>query len=104
MLISQGRAVDLAISYRPLTMEARVQSQPSPCDICGGQRGTGTGVSPSTVHRFFPVGVISAVPYAPLFLNIALVGRKSRHTLETLKQRKAEKHFEIVHSRLDRAE
>ena len=56
------------------------------------------------IHRFFPVSVISAVPYAPRFLNTALVGRKSEHTLETYKQSKEEKHFEIFHSMLDRAE
>jgi hypothetical protein len=33
-----------AVSRRPLTAEARV----SPCGICGGQNGTGTGFSPST--------------------------------------------------------
>ena len=56
------------------------------------------------VHRLFPVGVISAEPYSPLFLNTALVGRKSGHILETFKESKAKKHFEIFHSRLDGAE
>jgi hypothetical protein len=35
-------------SRRPLTAEARVQSWVSPCGICSGQSGTGTGFSPST--------------------------------------------------------
>jgi hypothetical protein len=38
-----------AVSRRPLTAEARVQSQFSLCDICGGQSSTGTGSSPSTL-------------------------------------------------------
>jgi hypothetical protein len=32
-----------AVSRRPLTAEARCRSGPSPCGICGGQSGTGTG-------------------------------------------------------------
>jgi hypothetical protein len=36
------------VSRRPLTAEAQVRSQVSPCGICGGQSGTGTGLSPST--------------------------------------------------------
>ena len=38
-----------AVSRRPLTAEARVRSRVSPCGFCGGQSGTGTGFSPSTL-------------------------------------------------------
>ena len=33
-----------AVSHRPLIAEFRVRSKASPCEICGGQTGTGTGV------------------------------------------------------------
>jgi hypothetical protein len=37
-----------AVSHRPPTAKAWVRSRVSPCGICGGQSGTGTGFSPST--------------------------------------------------------
>jgi hypothetical protein len=43
-----GRAMAQAVIRRPFTAEARVRSQVDPCGICGGQSGTGTGLSPST--------------------------------------------------------
>jgi hypothetical protein len=36
-----------AVNRRLLTAEARIQTQASPCSICGGQGGTGTEFSPS---------------------------------------------------------
>jgi hypothetical protein len=49
-----------AVSHRPLTTEARVRSQVSPCGICGGQSGTETGFFPRLL-RFFPVNFIPPV-------------------------------------------
>jgi hypothetical protein len=37
-----------AVSCRPPTAEDRVRSRLSPCGVCGGQSGNGTGFSPST--------------------------------------------------------
>jgi hypothetical protein len=38
-----GRVMSQAVSRWPLTAEARVRAWFSPCWICGGQSGTGTG-------------------------------------------------------------
>jgi hypothetical protein len=48
-----------AVSRRPLTAEVRFRSRVSPCGICGGQSGTGTGFSSSTLVfpcQFYSVG------------------------------------------------
>jgi hypothetical protein len=42
-----------AVSRRPPTADFRVQSRVSPCGICVGQSGTGTGFSLSiSFHRY----------------------------------------------------
>jgi hypothetical protein len=40
-----GRAMGRAVCHQPLTAEAWVRARFSPCGICGGQSGTGTGFS-----------------------------------------------------------
>jgi hypothetical protein len=54
-----GRGMAQAVSSRSPTAEARVRSRVSPCGICGGQSGTGTGFP--GVLQFFPVKVIPPV-------------------------------------------
>jgi hypothetical protein len=39
--IYQGRAMAQAVSRWPLAAEARVRARVNPCEICGGQSGTG---------------------------------------------------------------
>jgi hypothetical protein len=53
--IAVGSAMAQAVSRRPLTAEARFRSRVSPCGICGGQSGTGTGFFP--VYIGFPLSV-----------------------------------------------
>jgi hypothetical protein len=43
--VHTGRAMAQTASDPPLTAEARVSGRASPCGICGGQSGTGTGFS-----------------------------------------------------------
>jgi hypothetical protein len=40
------------VSRQPLTAEARFRARVNPCGICGGQSGTGKGLSPS--YSVFP--------------------------------------------------
>jgi hypothetical protein len=50
-----GCAMAQVVSRRPPTAEARVRSRVSPCGICGGQNGTGTGFSPE--YFGFPLSI-----------------------------------------------
>ena len=43
-----GCAVVLTVNRQPLIPGVRIRSQASPCDIYGGQRGTGSGFPPTT--------------------------------------------------------
>jgi len=49
---TEARVLPQAASRRPLSEEARVQSQLSLCEVCGAQSGTTPDFSPST--SFFP--------------------------------------------------
>jgi len=44
----ESHAIVQAVSRRPLTGMARIQTQANLYRICAGQRSTGTGFSPST--------------------------------------------------------
>jgi hypothetical protein len=51
-----GSAMAQAISCQPLTMDAWVCAQVSPCGICGGQSGTGRGSS-----KFFSFPLVNII-------------------------------------------
>jgi hypothetical protein len=56
---TKGRTIVQAVSFWPLTAEARVRTRASPCGICGGQSGSRTGFSRSTsvfACQFHPTG------------------------------------------------
>jgi len=67
--LSFVQVIDDAFSRRPLTAEALIRSQVSPCEICGGKVGTGTWFPRSTSG--FPV-VIPPILHADLYLYVAL--------------------------------
>jgi hypothetical protein len=47
------------VCHRPLTAEAWVRAQFSPCEFYGGQSGTGTGFTPNSL--VFPCQCLSAM-------------------------------------------
>jgi len=55
-----GRAMDYAVTGRPLTAESRVRSQVTSSEIYGGKSGTGTGFS-LRVLWFSPVRIIPSM-------------------------------------------
>jgi len=71
----KGRAMARAVSQLPLTAEGLVRSQGSPCEICGGQSGTGTGTGFLQVLPDLPVNNILTALHTHLYPHMALNGR-----------------------------
>ena len=72
-----------AVRRRPLTSEARVRSQVSPCEMCAGQSGTETGFSPST--SVSPRHCHATNTPTHLRLHVALSKRTNGRSLGTSK-------------------
>jgi hypothetical protein len=66
-----------AVSRRPVTAEARFRSRVSPCEICGGQSGTGIGFPPSTSVfpcKFHSIGAPLLGKTKKLIIFIFIIG------------------------------
>jgi hypothetical protein len=68
----KGSVMAQAVSRRPPNAEAWIRYRVSPCGICGGQSGTGTGFSPST--SVFPCQYHST--------GAPLLGKGQKYTLK----------------------
>jgi len=80
----QGRAMFQAVSRRPLTSEARVQSQYSPYEICGRQSDTRRGCSPSISVP--PVSIIPLILHTHLHLHAAVNRTTNGRSLGTFQK------------------
>jgi hypothetical protein len=91
------RSMAQEVSRRPLTSEARVRSQFSLCGICGGQSGTGTGLSSST--SLFSVSIIppSLHTHSMFSINARM---RARTDYRTLVDTPATFHFPHIHAHL----
>jgi hypothetical protein len=70
-----------AVSRRPLAAEVRVRARVRPCEICGGQSGTGTAFSPNSSVSL-PVSCHHGSPYSYIIweMNNSPVGSRSSET------------------------
>jgi hypothetical protein len=80
-VLHSGRAIAQAVSRRPFTAEAQILSRSSLCEICSGQSGTGTGLSPRL--RFSPVSIIPPMLHTHLRLRVVLTRRTTGRSLGT---------------------
>jgi len=75
-----------AVCRRPLTMKVQVQSQATPCDICGGQ--TCTGKRYSYQHVGFSLSVSFHQCSMLMFVYVLFVPRTTGEDREIKKKKK----------------
>jgi hypothetical protein len=71
-VVFKGLAMAEVISRRPVTVEARLPSQVSQCEICGGQIGTRQVFFR---EMRFSLSIIPLMPHTHLYLYVALTRR-----------------------------
>jgi hypothetical protein len=84
MELLSSRTIAQVVSRRYLTEEARVSARDTPCGICGGQSGTGTGFSPICSVFIAPFHRGYSYLYH-LVINIRSVGGHSSETVSPIK-------------------
>ena len=72
------------VSCRRLTAAARFRSKVSPCEICGGQSGTWTGLLPA--FQISPANTIPSMFHSHLHLHVAHTRRINGRCLGTFQK------------------
>ena len=73
-----------AVSRRPAAADAWIRFRISPCEIYGGQSGTGTGYSP--IFRVSFVSTISPLLHSYLHLSVSVTRRTNGQSLRTFQE------------------
>jgi len=75
-------AVAEAVRHRPLTSEVQVETQVSPCDVCGGQNVSRAGSSKKYLR--FPLSCVQC--FMLIIINVSLTTKTSWRSLGTFQR------------------